>query len=439
MTQAWESSSLRWLYLDLNSYFASVEQQVRPRLRGRPMAVVPVMTDATSAIAASYEAKAFGIKTGTPIWEAKRLCPDIALVPARHDLYVDYHHRILDEIDKYIPVSKIGSIDEMACELMGDERLPQNAIAIAKRLKAGLKRNVGECILCSIGIAPNAFLAKVASDLKKPDGLTVLHLADLPGPLLSLKLRDLPGIGANMEKRLNDAGVTDMPGLWNLGAREARTIWGGIGGEQFWRELRGEQVQRAEHGRHTISHSHVLPPELRPVDAAEAVARRLAAKTVARVRRIGHKARQLHLSVRFDDGGREKWTGDFRLTETQDSFVVLQAVQTLWARMRKEAVGPLRRRLRKVGVVLGDLVPEQATTADLFGGGSGFEPEPARAAARVDLAKALDELNKRYGRDTVHIGPAPGQGQGDEAKEAAKFMGAKIAFNRIPERAEFDE
>src|SRR5271155_2607639 len=113
--------SLRWLYVDFNSYFASVEQQLRPVLRGKPVAVVPVETDSTCAIAASYEAKAFGVKTGTRIYEAKKMCPGLICVLAQHERYVDYHHRILVEVDKHIPVTAVCSIDEVACRLMDNE------------------------------------------------------------------------------------------------------------------------------------------------------------------------------------------------------------------------------------------------------------------------------------------------------------------------------
>src|ERR1700742_3311749 len=104
---------LRWLYIDFNSYFASVEQELNPALRGKPVAVVPVETDSTCAIAASYEAKAFGVKTGTPIYEARKMCPGLICVLAGHNHYVEYHERILDEIDRHIPVTKVCSIDEM--------------------------------------------------------------------------------------------------------------------------------------------------------------------------------------------------------------------------------------------------------------------------------------------------------------------------------------
>src|SRR5690348_816488 len=105
----------RWMFIDFNSYFASVEQQVKPHLRGKPVAVIPVETDSTCVIAASYEAKAFGVKTGTAVWEAKKMCPHLQCVVANHDLYVAFHEKFLQEIGRHIPVERVCSIDEVAC------------------------------------------------------------------------------------------------------------------------------------------------------------------------------------------------------------------------------------------------------------------------------------------------------------------------------------
>jgi DNA polymerase IV len=203
--------SLRWLYVDFNSYFASVEQQLRPELRGKPIAVVAVETDSTSAIAASYEAKAFGVKTGTKIHEAKRLCPDLVCVLARHECYVEFHHRLIEEIERHIPVTAVCSIDEVACRLMDNENSLERSTAIARAIKNGIAKNIGAYLRCSVGIAPNRYLAKVGTELEKPDGLVVLNAADLPQRLFGLKLRDLPGIGANIEHRIKLAGITDLP------------------------------------------------------------------------------------------------------------------------------------------------------------------------------------------------------------------------------------
>jgi DNA polymerase-4 len=159
--------NLQWLYVDFNSYFASVEQQLDPRLRGKPVAVIPVETETTSAIAASYEAKAFGVKTGTPVWEARKMCPGLICVLGRHDHYVEFHERILDEIDRHIPVTKVCSIDEMACRLMKNEMSIKRTTEIAASIKAGIAKNIGEYVRCSIGVATSKYLAKVATDMQK--------------------------------------------------------------------------------------------------------------------------------------------------------------------------------------------------------------------------------------------------------------------------------
>src|SRR5665213_3948155 len=128
-------TAVNWLFVDLNSYFASVEQQDRPELRGRPVGVVPMLADTTCCIAASYEAKAFGVRTGTIVADAKRMCPDILLVEARHEIYVAYHHRVVEAVESCLPVTAVCSIDEMACRLMVRERPLRAALDLGMRVK----------------------------------------------------------------------------------------------------------------------------------------------------------------------------------------------------------------------------------------------------------------------------------------------------------------
>src|SRR6202142_889127 len=143
---------LKWLFLDLNSYFASVEQELRPELRDRPMAVVPLLADTTCCIAASYEAKKYGVRTGTQVGEAKRLCPGIVLVEARHELYVDYHYRVVEAVESCLPVTSVMSIDEMACRLLGKEQPLLSALELARQVKDAV-RQVGSTLRCSVGLA----------------------------------------------------------------------------------------------------------------------------------------------------------------------------------------------------------------------------------------------------------------------------------------------
>lgn len=144
-----------WLYIDFDSYYASCEQLLRPELRGKPVAVVPVIADTTCAIAASYEAKAFGVKTGTRIWEAKQRCPGLILVPARHEAYVLLHEQAKETIETCHPITAVCSIDEIACRLRGRDRAPLAARALALEIKQKLASAIGEALHCSIGIASN--------------------------------------------------------------------------------------------------------------------------------------------------------------------------------------------------------------------------------------------------------------------------------------------
>ncbi len=420
-------SPLKWLYVDFNSYFASVEQQLQPALRGKPVAVVPVETDSTCAIAASYEAKAFGVKTGTPIWEARQKCPELICVLARHDAYVDYHHRAIDEINRHIPVSAVCSIDEMACLLMRNEANPDAAKHIALSIKAGLAANLGPWVRCSIGVAENRYLAKVATDLEKPDGLTILMPDEVKARLMALDLRDLPGIGRNMERRLHLAGIHSMADIWALDRRKMRSVWGSIWGERMWYLLRGYDLPELETKRRSLGHSHVLGPTLRPPHMAINMARRLTLKACSRMRRMGYYATIIGFSARLEDG-RRIYT-ESRCRPAQDSMTFLDMLLLFWEAHIPKGQGVL---IKKLSVVLHGLVHEDAVQPDLFDDFAESIPKLRRNVERDNrLSHALDRINHRFGRDSALIGMLPSQGRG--------FSGTKIAFTRIPDVEEFLE
>jgi DNA polymerase-4 len=423
MTDFLGGNPLRYLFLDFNSYFASVEQQENPALRGKPVAVVPVMSDTTCAIAASYEAKAFGIRTGTGIREAKERCPGLILVPARHDVYVRYHHRLIEEVDRHIPVHKVWSVDEMACKLDRSEHNPQTAAALAKRIKQGIAERVGESLTCSIGIAPSSLLAKIATDLEKPDGLVILQDSDLPGPLLSLKVTDLPGIGQRMARRLAEAGIDTVDGLWKLAPRHARAIWGGVGGERFWYELHGFDVPHLPTNRSIIGHSRVLDPQSRTPREARLVARTLVMKAAFRLRHAGLAAGGLLLA---GDKWQKGWASHVRFSPTQDSFVLLKWLDELWPGLLRAAGRDPK--FRHVQIGLFDFVDVNGRQPDMFAAGDGGGESLSRGER---LCHIIDKLNATYGRDTITLASQLGQ--------KLHYAGAKIAFNRVPDPVEFDQ
>lgn len=419
---------LRWLFLDLNAYFASVEQQERPELRGRPVIIAPAGVETTVAIAASYEAKALGISTGTPVWEARALCPDVEVVSPRHALYVDYHDRIVAEVARHIPITRVCSIDEVACRLLDNENGRAQVEALSARIKAGIREHVGDWLRCSIGVAPNRLLAKLASDMMKPDGLVVLDAAELPGRLFALPLTAICGIGAKMAARLSKAGVNDIEQLCARVPREAGSAWGGTGGDRLWYLVHGCDLPERATQERTIGHSHVLAPRNRGSATARAVVRRLLLKAASRLRAKDATTRLLVLHVRFDDD-RSKWNASVKLPATSDSFSLLAALDTLWPRLVAEAAArPGGFWLRMVGVTLVNLTPACGAQGSLF---ERLDPdhELARGLRTQALSGAMDKLNARFGRNAVSVGPLEGG--------RANRIGTSIAFGRIPQTAEF--
>lgn len=421
-------SQIGWLFLDLNSYFASVEQQCNPELRNKPIAVVPLETDSTCAIAASYEAKAFGIKTGTPIYEAKRKCPELICILANHEHYVDFHHQIIEEIEHHIPVTEVASIDEVACELDKTERTPQEAIKLAKRIKHGIHQNVGEAIHCSIGIAPNRFLAKIGTELQKPNGLSVIEPHEIPYKILQLSFEDIPGIGYNMQQRLHRNGVYSLTDLYQLSPKHMRAIWHSVAGERLWYQLRGVEIEPKATQRRTVGHSHVLSPENRPVERAKMVGKRMLLKAASRLRRLGYQAKSMTVSIRLEN--RKRIAADINFESMSDSQKLSRQWLVGWNKLTQQpdfTCINTHNRIKKIAITLHHLQDATQAPDDLFT----YTQNHDKELRNNKLSDAMDELNTKYGRNTVTTA--------DTLGDANVVTGTKIAFSRIPDKAEFYE
>jgi DNA polymerase-4 len=391
----------------MNSFFASVEQEMNPALRGKPVAVIPLLADTTCCIAVSYEGKAFGVKTGTKVGDAKRLCPGIQLIEGNHEHYIRYHNRIVETVESCVPIEVVCSVDEIASRLTGSQQEVAVASALAEKIKSAIKSQVGSSLRCSIGAAPNRYLAKIAADMKKPDGFTAIRHCDLPGILYSLKPRDLPGIGARMEERLRIKGIRTLEKIVSMPAKELRQAWGSVSGENMWHLLRGEELQEKVSEQQSISHSHVLPPELRNEPDALRVLKKLTTKAAMRLRNEGFWASAIEVFVRFL--GQDTWKARCVLTETQDTLVFIHAIAELWKGLPTGAP-------YAVGAVLSGLVPDAMHVPSLF-------DDPRRDK----LTRALDEVNEKFGKDMVHFGAT---------HEAGKLAPLRIAFTRIPDESE---
>ncbi|MGC4032941.1 MAG: hypothetical protein QM754_14630 [Tepidisphaeraceae bacterium] len=408
---------LRWLFFDMNSFFASVEQNAHPHLQGRPVGVIPVESESTSLIAASLEAKRAGCKTGTPVWQAREMCPDIAILKARPAEYVKVHRKLLDACDLHVPVCKVYSIDEWSVRLMPAEESIEVATDLVRRVKGQIAKNVGACIRASAGIAPTRLLAKIAADSQKTDGLTVLNVDQLPNKLADHEMRDLPGISEAMEARLERAGVHTVADLWAISRPEARRIWGSVTGEHWWYGFHGIDVPEPGNHRSVVGHSNVLEPKYRNEEGARAMMIRLLCKAASRIRHYGYFAFGLSLCIRHDCG--RVWADRIGLNGVQDTPTILTQFARLWQRRQKMRQHLVERREfvgspMKVSVDLSGLERDANVPATLFDA----LDRPRR------LSFAMDQINRRYGPHTMFFG---------SMHSCREHMDDKIAFGRIPD------
>lgn len=414
--------TLRCLFVDFDSYFASVEQYDKPELRGRPVAVIPVAAETTCCLAASYEAKALGIKTGTGVREAAQKCPEITFLVARPARYVEVHHQLMAAIAECAAHATPNSIDEVPCYLIGRERERENAVAIANAIKQRLRElGFSPAINCSIGIAPNRFLAKTASDMDKPNGLTVIEQAELPQRLHRLELRDFCGIGPSMEQRLRAAGIATAQQLCAASREQLRRAWGSVEGERFWLQLRGYDLPERKTVRGSIGHSHVLGPQLRNFPGMRAVMFKLLAKAAMRLRREQFFATGMAIRVRFV-GWEHRFERDIQFAPLDDTSTLLQLLGQQLERLHRAARrGRWQERRHpplSVAVTLVGLQPRHTASGELM---------QERAHAKT-MSALLDAVNGKYGNNALYFG----------AMQQALAHGAapmRIPFSTIPDIA----
>jgi len=435
-TSATQEDLFGFIHVDLNSFFASVEQQLHPEYRGKPLGVCGTMADTGALIAASYEAKALGIHTLTKVGEAKHICPDIILVDGSHSVYSEFSHKIADAVEKVCPVAHQPSIDEMTCQLMGRERQPPNTRRIAMDIKQAIKDNVGDTLRCSIGMAPNRYLAKIASDMQKPDGLIGLLPSQLPRAIAHLVLRDLPGVGARTEARLNAKGIHTMVDLLALDRNGMHALWDSVWGDRLYHWLRGaftgDDGAPVDSGiQKSLGHSHVLGPEFRTQTGAWAIAHKLLHKAAMRLRMEKFHAANLTVTIKYAltnrqiaelRGAQKKvkqhssgiqqtgWAMEARFRPCNDTLSLLDALKGIWKQAPQDS---FHEKPFFVGVTLKNLINDNDVPVMLF-------DEPGN---RSQLSTTMDKLNLKYGHTTLHFaGMLP-------ARDAAP---TRIAFTQIP-------
>ena len=375
------------LHIDMNAFFASVEQRANPALRGRPIAVVG-SAERTVVTTASYEARAFGVKTGMNKYEAKKLCPQVIFVIGDNRKYVDASMRILDILKDFSPMVEAYSIDEAFVDITGCQRLLCPPEDIARAMKKRIMDGLG--LTCSIGIAPNKLLAKLGSDMKKPDGLVIIRPEDVAGVLKDLPVSELWGIGPRLTERLAALGVRTCSELGAYPVSILRQKFGIIGEKLHFM---GQGIYDSpivpigqEEEAKSVGHSTTLPADVSDMVIINRHLLKLSEMVGGRARRHGLKGRKVSLTLRYPDFF--TFTKQTTLSApTSDTRAIYNAAQGLLAGIK------LRSAIRLLGVGISGIVknPRQLPL---------FDDE----RKREELLSAMDEVNGRFGGLTLTWG-----------------------------------
>lgn len=291
------------MHIDLNSCFATVEQQANPLLRGKPIAVCAYTTPSGCILAPSVEAKNYGVKTGMRVRDGKKLCPDLIALNCDPPKYRHVHKALAAILEDYTYDYSPKSIDEFVLNLSGFPAIKRGIFEVGNEIKKRIRQEVGDWMRVSIGIAPNRFLAKTASSLYKPDGLNEINKDNFLQVYSFLGLTDLCGINYRNERRLNKVGIHTVLDFYNSDVHRLKIAFSSILGYYWYLRLRGWEIDAINFSRRSFGNSYALPTHSGSKSDLLPILQKLVEKTGTRLRRAGYKTKGVHLSLNFKNGG----------------------------------------------------------------------------------------------------------------------------------------
>ncbi|MEK7513377.1 MAG: DNA polymerase IV [Patescibacteria group bacterium] len=378
----------RILHADLNSFFASVEQQYEPNLRGKPIGILKAV-GRTCIIAASDEAKKFGVITGTASYEAKKLCPQIRLVPANFPLYEQITQKFIRLCYNFSDVVEVFSLDEVFLDITYTARIFGGPLGVAEKIQSSLKSELGEYIGCSIGVAQNKLLAKMASGMAPRRGILVINNTNKADLLAKVPFTEVCGIGRGLTQKLAALGVINLPQILNIHANTLLTHFGPYWSKQLVKMAKGEDdsplvtVKDLAPAK-SVSRTYTLYHDTTDIAQIKALIRNLTEEAGWKLRQMNLVGRQFGLTIR---GGRSGQSG--HLTEkvfTDNSREIFEKLYTIYNHWHWP--GPVR----FCGVWISLLQPKANQTQFLFN----------EDKKQANLLTVTDSINQRFGLYTVY-------------------------------------
>jgi DNA polymerase IV len=382
------------LHVDMDAFYASVEQRDCPELRGKPVLVGGSPDGRGVVCAASYEARPFGCRSAMPTAVALRLCPTAIVLPVRMSRYREVSRQVFSIFDEFSPLVEPLSVDEAFLDLTGTEELFGPPPATARQLKTRIREVTG--LTASIGVAPNKFLAKLASDLRKPDGIVVIEPGKEQEVLDPLPVERLWGVGAATLRRFERLGVKRVEQVRQV-PLEVLTQNFGSSGEHFYRLARGmdDRPVQPDRGAKSISHEITFSQDVDDPDALRDVVRHQIEDVAYRLRAHDSYARTVQLKIRYPDF--TTLTRAQTLPDaTHQTQALMEAALSILETWWKDSPHPLR----LLGTGASNLVSAESRQLSLF---TDTDPRQER------LDAALDEVRRRFGAEAVRRGRGEGR------------------------------
>ena len=401
------------MHIDLNSCFASIEQQANPKLRGKPVGVAAYTTDRGCIVAPSIEAKRYGVKVGMRVKDGKQLCPQLIILSPDPWKYRNIHIKFHQLFQKYTPHCEAKSIDEFVLNMEGTPIFKKKPLAqIAEQIKKDVKKEIGDYLTVSIGLAPNRYLAKVGAGLNKPDGLDEININNYEKTYQNLELTDLPWIKGQNAKRLNNQGIFSVTDFYKADLFRLRSAFQSILSFHWFARLRGWEVDDIIFGRRSYSNSYSLPKPFSTEAELSPILHKLIEKCTARMRKAGYKAKGVHLAIIYKN--KAYWhkgvTSPDMLFSSQDVYKIAYDIM-IKSPYRGHSVANL-------AISCFNLIESRNTQLELF----------QDILKKERLSKAVDDINNSYGQYVIT--PAA-------MIHTQHYVPDRVAFGGIKELEEF--
>jgi len=384
------------IHIDMDSFYASVEMRENPDLAGLPVVVGGSASGRGVVAAANYEARKYGVLSAMPMAQALRLCPDLVCLPVNMPLYVNVSRQIHDIFYRYTPEIEPLSLDEAFLDVAGSEKLFGSAAVIAQKIKRDIKN---ECkLIASAGVAPNKFVAKIASDIDKPDGYVVVTQNEVQDFLDPLPVKRLWGVGKKTEQHLRRIGIETI--------RDVRTRPPDDLVQRFGKM--GDHIQRLAQGldkravisdvkAKSISAETTFANDIKDKDALLAILLQLTEQVAARLRDKDIKGRTVNIKIRFHDFN----------TLTRSKTLPENTYQTrrIWNTVKQLFLGVWQQKpgaIRLVGVGVSNFTENMELQRDLFTESPKQDFEQDVRQERLD--ELSDEINQKFGKSKIHRG-----------------------------------